>query len=61
VASQSFEPGEDDDNCRRQLLFKLKAARSSLRIASPNEIFTAEDLNEEHLAIARTVEPILDE
>jgi hypothetical protein len=35
---------------------QVKGGAFLIEDRSPNEIFTAEDLNEEHLAIARTVE-----
>ena len=36
--------------------FQVKGGAFLIEDRSPNEIFTAEDLNEEHLAIARTVD-----
>src|SRR6202043_865178 len=35
---------------------QIKGGAFLIEERSPNEIFTAEDLNEEHLAIARTVD-----
>ena len=35
---------------------QIKGGAFLIEDRSPNEIFTAEDLNEEHLAIARTVD-----
>ena len=49
-------PGVNDDNSGSNFSQDQAAARFLSKSISPDEVFTAEDLSEEHLAIARTVD-----